>query len=161
MKSAETVTEYTVGIQAMDPALPLAVRVGIALGRRIRRVEWTHTAGRNDVLATCFMEESFPMPTVTTPPPHQHVGFEVWAPYEYEPTDGDWTALADYPTQWAATGPLIEKYRVALSPTSDAAGTWVGTLDRPYRYLEKDILRGVCRVIVDLAAAGKLELTRG
>lgn len=68
----------------------------------------------------------------------------------------DCRTVPRYDTDWSATGPLIERFGIALTPTSDRR-MWVGALGRPYGYLETDALRGVCNWIVANVVDGKLQ----
>jgi len=81
-----------------------------------------------------------------------------------------------YDLDWSATGPLIEKYRLAIQPTlateecggdPSAAASWDAYTKRTYQecldqkpgVLEVGVtpLIAVCRLLLALEAAGKLE----
>lgn len=75
---------------------------------------------------------------------------------EWHRCDHDRNFVPRFDTDWSATGRLIEKYRIKLSPTSDGCW-WAGELDRPYQELQPKSLVAICRFILALAQAGKLK----
>ena len=79
----------------------------------------------------------------------------------------DPTLLAHYDTDWAATGPLIEKYRIGLSPEDEPFGTdyraFCGDrmvdgrrLKSPEESDGPTPLIAVCNLILALAVKGRL-----
>jgi hypothetical protein len=81
----------------------------------------------------------------------------------WERLDGAiWTAaIPRYDTDWSATGPLIERYRLDVSPAKDG---WLATSDLPYaatggwgQAAGPSPQVAVCNLLLALKAAGKLE----
>jgi hypothetical protein len=75
--------------------------------------------------------------------------------------EGAWTAAPRYDTAWSVTGPLIERYGIALEQAMQIMDppkrgrTWVAASGGIYGY-GADPLRAVCDLILALHAAGKL-----
>lgn len=159
-KGPEMVIEFTVGLAALDESLPLSVRVAVAIGKRVRRIAYEHRADPHSVLPMCFAETgNFPMPR-RVPPPHNHIYFEAWEPYESEPSDGDWRALPDYAADWSAAGPLLERYGLSVRPA--AGGSWSARKDEEagpgQEYHGVIPEAAISRTVIALAADGKLKL---
>ena len=81
--------------------------------------------------------------------------------------DDRWHAISRYDTDWSATGPLIEKYQIALRPPSEPERCG-GNLWEAYCWFGPDgdeeitggsvdgPLAAVCRLLLKLKDAGKL-----
>lgn len=123
----------------MEEEKPLHVRVAEALGCKIERHEWH--AGFVEWLCDCLSS--------------QHAG----RGYEGEHTG----AIFRYDTEWEATGPLIEKYRIDLrAPAEIGCGNpsceeWrAESVDEDVEGSGATPLLAVCNLILALKAAGKL-----
>lgn len=73
-----------------------------------------------------------------------------------------WGRIARYDTDWSATGPLIERFRIDLF-SRESAGVWTARAwvpnDDPVETLKRagnEPLTAVCNLILALKAAGKL-----
>lgn len=79
--------------------------------------------------------------------------------------------LCDYDTDWSATGPLIERYRIAIDVYDYEENAWYARFDvghghdgEPFVMSGAEEATGptpllaVCNLILALAAAGKLEV---
>jgi len=60
-----------------------------------------------------------------------------------------------YDSDWSATGPLIEKYGICVSPDGRSS-TWGASGDGSWKQGEKPLI-AICNLILALAAAGKLK----
>lgn len=143
-----------------EPEKPLHVRVAEALGCKPKLVNATYGEWR----CTCRNRA------------HAHHGIHRDCCHDREGLGCDEDTLADYSTDWSATGPLIEKYEICLNRDEpqkindaewvaavDYYGPLVDSSDAPYggRWTSAQgtgntALVAVCHVILALAAAGKL-----
>lgn len=139
---------------------PLHVRVAEALGLHVK--DTSYTCSGQCVRA---IEEGADFPTPhDSHEPHRHGGWSYWKPYEYE-EGGDWESCPRYDTDWSATGPLIEKYRIQVGPSycyglpSGPFAASVGNGEHrdgtTWEYGETP-LTAVCNLLLTLAAAGEL-----
>lgn len=75
-----------------------------------------------------------------------------------------WPLLPRYDTDWSATGPLIEKYEIAIARRQAGAAWWAARWARtdirdaipPNHYAGSTPLLAVCHMILALHEAGKL-----
>ena len=131
---------------------PLNVQVAEALGHKVRR------------LGPCTSCVQMPTDGGELPSavekPHYH--WEMWREFEWEAPDGIWVTVPNFPKDWSATGPLIEKHEINI----DLRGAgWCAT-----SFYNQEILAGhkadpqfgptpliaVCHLILKLAEEGKL-----
>ena len=128
---------------------PLHVQVAEALG-------WTNSEGNKDG----DYWEALPPQDGSA---HYLFAEDCWPRASYE--ESQETLVPHYDTDWSATGPLIEKYELALGQTGmdDPKPTWVAwwpgfcdidtcSVDEP----ADTTLQAVCHLILALKAAGKL-----
>jgi hypothetical protein len=69
-----------------------------------------------------------------------------------------------FDTDWSATGPLIEKYGIMITPGVPGFSSWEAYVKVDVRSDGTDggtPLEAVCNLILALAEAGKLELEKG
>jgi hypothetical protein len=141
---------------------PLHVRVAEALGFRVR--DDSEYGCRRQCVGNPYAGSAFP----SAKQAHNHIRWSYFRPYLYEPSDGDWTPVEHYDTDWSATGPLIEKYRIAMwtaGPVGELLGDghdrWRCNSDDNGLQLEGSQvgptpLIAVCNLILALHEAGKL-----
>jgi len=59
--------------------------------------------------------------------------------------------VLDYSTNWALTGPLVEKHGICLSVCSGDGEGWAAWLDSPSTQYGPDALIAICRAVVRAA----------
>jgi hypothetical protein len=86
---------------------------------------------------------------------------------EWAPIIGQRVPVPDYTTDWSATGPLIEKYGISIelsggyggcrTPACESCLNWTAQIDGPEEGIATSPLIAICRLILALKAAGKLD----
>ncbi len=111
-----------------EDSRPLNVRVAEALGFRVE--DRSVYGCKAQCISSVSSGGNFPHPHGR----HDHIQWEYWKPYEWEPEDGDWMPALDYPNDWSATGPLIERlYLDFACYMPDSWRAWQG-----YAKMEQD-----------------------
>jgi len=105
-----------------------------------------HDPVRTEVAPTTALQQGFKYVIGTTPNPNYHPERLHWP-------------VPHYDTDWAATGPLIEKYGVKLERVGPHQwSAWVNETAHGGNHAYGDTpLTAVCGLIIHAKAAGKLE----
>ena len=143
-----------------DRPEPLYVRLARAVGFEVR------DAGRDcdgQCVSAAPEDGSFPHPRVRSEP-HRHEKWEYWYMPDFgDAGDGDFVDVPGLSWEWV--GPMIEKYRIDLAAFPVSGGIeWRAVAWRPFgrpeisrQERDNTLLAAVARLIVKLAAEGKLE----
>ncbi len=135
-----------------DIDIPLHVRVATALGYD------TRDASVRDCRGQCVHSVSDSSNFPRHDNRHDHIRWEYYKRFEYEPSDGDWYDCPRYDTDWSATGPLIEALSLSLdmfmSPVEWVASYGGGYDQGSHHGRATTPLAAVCVLIEALHAAG-------
>lgn len=131
----------------MSPAdIPLHVRVAEALGCKIQAPR----AGWDEWRCGC--------PEKEYERPHATHGIHRDCCHDREGLGCDHDPMARYDTDWSATGPLIEKYGIALEANGREWEAWTGPNEFMDTWADGPTpLIAVCNLLLALKEAGRLE----
>jgi len=91
------------------------------------------------------------------------LGWECWldkAGWAGRSPDDYMTDPPNFDTDWSATGPLVERFKISVAPDQSLPGSWgawVGDF-APLAQRAATPLLAICNLIVALAREGKLSL---
>lgn len=152
--------------------IPINIQVARALGFQTRDMTKVWLC-RGQHIGSPSDDGAFPSPRDAGEHEHRSGGWEIFKPYTYE-DDGDWVPCPHYLSDWSVTGPLIEKYQIAINHVLDCFGEDEGWLaSSPSEYTDakggylayagefrslspRSPLEAVCLLIIALVSRGKL-----